>query len=305
MHVPKHVSRPVWPIDSCVLAPNLFLHPTKDLAAFTQMSQTLRPLYCVLSHRRLIGEFLHDSHFERFFPGPPFGKLNRLVERVLGHFVTKDRQFGSRHRDADLNFVRAHQPPVDPHDALVMAECPHETSTECVAVDRADRRHWKGNQPRCETHEFFGEGLQIPAFVNVVACEPFQIEAVGKKLWVRRSGYKGVRAIIGFNIVQRAIEVADQVRGPAVLAVSQCDHAHVIAALEGNKVAHPAQRRPTTTSGVRCRSLTTVQHRTLGTRQERNWVSLRAQRGALALPQQVQRARGHPPGPTPGWGFRR
>ena len=109
------------PVDSCVLPPNLFFHPTKDFAAFTQMGQTLSPLDRLLSHRRLIGEFLHDSHFERFFPGPPFGKLNGLVERVLGHLVMKDRQFGSRHRDADLNFVGAHQPSVNSHDALVMA----------------------------------------------------------------------------------------------------------------------------------------------------------------------------------------
>ena len=145
MHIPKHVSRSVWPIDGRVLAPNLFFHPTKNLTPFGQMGQTLRPLYRLLGHGRLISKFLHDSYLERFFCSPPFSKLDSLVKRVLGHLVAKDGEFRRRHRDADLNFVGAHQPPVNSHDPLVMAECPHETSTECVAVDSADRRHWKGN----------------------------------------------------------------------------------------------------------------------------------------------------------------
>jgi hypothetical protein len=82
MHVRKHASRTVLPIDGSDFSLNLFFNPTKYLTPFDQMDQTMNPLYRLPGHGRLISKFLHNPYLERFFCSPLLSKFGLLSQNL-------------------------------------------------------------------------------------------------------------------------------------------------------------------------------------------------------------------------------
>jgi len=104
---------------------------------------------------------------QRIRTRPSAGKLNGLEKRVHRDLVSEQCQFRHRNAHAELYLVGTQESTVAAHDAHVVTQCRHESRTERVAVDGADRGYGQCDQAPHQRHELGAEYLPVSAAVFV------------------------------------------------------------------------------------------------------------------------------------------
>lgn len=153
--------------------------------------------------------------------------------------MAEERQLRLRNSEPKLHFVRAHVSSVLAHEDRIAAEREHHAGAKAVPADGCQRGNWVCHDTREQGHHLGIERLPRPTqcilLVSALRSHPGQVEPVGEKLGIIRAEGQRRRTLsvhssaCGFNVVERRRDLAHKCGVPAVLAVGEVNHEHIVA----------------------------------------------------------------------------